>query len=45
MLIVGSREAEEGTVSVRDRDEGDLGAVKFNEFKEKILEEIENKEK
>jgi threonyl-tRNA synthetase len=45
MLIVGSREAEEGTVSVRDRDEGDLGAVQFNEFKDKILKEIENKEK
>ncbi|HMA60169.1 MAG TPA: His/Gly/Thr/Pro-type tRNA ligase C-terminal domain-containing protein, partial [Halanaerobiales bacterium] len=45
MLIVGSREAEEGTVSVRDRDEGDLGAVEFVEFKDKILKEIENKVK
>ncbi len=45
MLIVGSREAAEGTVSVRDRDEGDLGAVEFAEFKEKILKEIENKVK
>ncbi|HMA59737.1 MAG TPA: threonine--tRNA ligase [Halanaerobiales bacterium] len=45
MLIVGSREAAEGTVSVRDRDEGDLGAVEFTEFKDKILKEIENKVK
>jgi len=45
MLIVGSREAEKGTVSVRDRDEGDLGEVEFEEFKDKILEEIENKVK
>src|SRR6056297_4349121 len=43
MLIVGSREAEEGTVSVRDRDDGDLGEFKFDEFKEKILKEIDEK--
>jgi len=27
MLIVGPRDAENGTVSVRDRVEGDLGAM------------------
>ena len=45
MLIVGSREAQEGTVSIRDRDEGDLGEVEFEEFQDKILKEIENKVK
>lgn len=45
MLIVGSREAEEGTVSVRDRDDGDLGEFKFEEFKEKLLNEIDEKAK
>ncbi len=43
MLIVGGREEEEGTVSVRDRREGDLGTSKLSEFKAKILKEIEDK--
>ena len=43
MLIVGGREEEEGTVSVRDRREGDLGTSKLSEFKSKILKEIEDK--
>lgn len=43
MLIVGGREEEEGTVSVRDRREGDLGTSKLSEFKSKILTEIEDK--
>jgi len=43
MLIVGGREEEEGTVSVRDRREGDLGTSKLAQFKEKILKEIEDK--
>lgn len=44
MLIVGSREEENGTVSVRDRREGDLGTSDLAEFKENILTEIEAKE-
>ncbi len=32
MLIVGEKEAAEGTVSVRRRGEGDTGAVKLEEF-------------
>ena len=44
MLIVGSREEEEGSVSVRDRREGDLGTSDLDEFKAKILREIEEKE-
>ena len=45
MLIVGSREAEEGSVSVRDRDEGDLGEYSYEEFKNRILQEIREKVK
>ncbi len=44
MLIVGGREEEDGTVSVRDRREGDLGTSKLSEFKAKIIKEIEDKE-
>ena len=40
MLIVGDKEAEAGTVSVRTRAGGDLGAVALEEFKDKLLEEI-----
>lgn len=43
MLIVGGREEENGTVSVRDRREGDLGTTKLSKFKDQILKEIENK--
>ncbi|WP_018249037.1 threonine--tRNA ligase [Orenia marismortui] len=43
MLIIGDDEVESETVSVRDRREGDLGAVKVDEFKEDVLEEVENK--
>ncbi|MFP4016375.1 MAG: threonine--tRNA ligase [Halanaerobiales bacterium] len=43
MLIAGSNEVEDNTVSVRDRKEGDLGAIAVDQFKEKILQEIENK--
>ena len=40
MLIVGDKEAEAGTVSVRTRAGGDLGAVALAEFQAKLLEEI-----
>jgi len=43
MLIVGEREEENGTVSVRDRRKGDLGTSKLSEFNAKILKEIEAK--
>jgi len=43
MLIVGNREVESETVSVRRRDQKDLGPVKVDKFIENILEEIENK--
>jgi threonyl-tRNA synthetase len=44
MLIVGRRDAEAETVSVRRRGEGDLGAMSRPEFREKILAEIETRQ-
>lgn len=43
MLIVGDKEVEQGTVSLRSRKEGDLGAISLNDFIEKILKEIATK--
>ena len=43
MLIIGDKECEEGTVSVRARGEGDLGAVAVDEFIAKIVDEVVNK--
>lgn len=43
MFIVGDKEQEEQTVSVRSRKEGDLGAKKYEEILAKLL--IENAEK
>lgn len=36
MLIVGDNDAEAGTVGVRDREEGDLGAMSLGEFVARI---------
>lgn len=44
MLIVGGNEVEDNTVSVRDRREGDVGVISVEEFKNKILLEIKNRE-
>ncbi|MEJ6950010.1 threonine--tRNA ligase [Natronospora cellulosivora (SeqCode)] len=43
MLIVGQNEVDDNTVSVRDRKEGDIGALSVEEFKNKVLKEIEEK--
>ncbi len=43
MLIVGDKEMQEGTVSVRTRDKGDLGARSLNEFVDDITETVNNK--
>ena len=43
MLIVGDKEVEEGTVSVRARSQGDIGAMAADRFLELIKEEIEVK--
>ena len=39
MLIVGQKEEESGSVSVRSRDEGDLGSQELEVFIQKVLEE------
>ena len=40
MLVVGDKEQEEGEVGVRNRKDGDVGAMKLENFVEKIDEEI-----
>ncbi|NLT96460.1 MAG: threonine--tRNA ligase, partial [Clostridia bacterium] len=43
MLIVGEKEQESGTVGLRKRGEGDLGAVPLAQFIENITAEIKEK--
>lgn len=43
MLVVGDKEVENGTVSVRTRSGGDQGSVPVEEFKAQILEQIETR--
>jgi len=43
MAVVGRREAEAGTVAVRHRTEGDLGAMPLEEFLEGLREEVDSK--
>ena len=43
MLVIGDKEAESGTVSVRSRKEGDIGALALDEFITKITKEIADK--
>ena len=43
MLIIGEKEKESGTVSVRSRKDGDLGQIGKAEFIEKISQEIKDK--
>lgn len=45
MLVLGDKEVESGSVAVRSRKEGDLGTMSFEEFEEKLLEEIRTKAK
>lgn len=40
MVIVGEKEEQEGLVSVRKQGGGDQGSMKFEEFAEKINEEV-----
>ena len=40
MLVAGDREAAEGTVSVRSRSGGDLGARTIDEFVRQALAEV-----
>ena len=43
MLVVGSQEVEGNLVAVRSRKDGDIGQMSFEEFKQKLQNEIENK--
>jgi len=40
MLIVGAKEVEAGTVSVRSRSKGDLGSESVDEFSKRIITEV-----
>ena len=43
MLVIGDREVENGTVSVRLRSEENLGAMSLKDFVEHAQEEIESR--
>jgi threonyl-tRNA synthetase len=43
MLVVGPRDAENGTVSLRDRIDGDLGAMSVVEAIAKLQDEVQSK--
>ncbi len=43
MLIIGEKEVESGTVSLRKHKEGDKGSCKLSDFIDNIAEEIEKK--
>ncbi len=43
MLILGDREKETGTVSIRARTEGNIGTMKLEEFLKRVKSEAENK--
>jgi threonyl-tRNA synthetase len=43
MLVIGDKEMENGTISVRSRKDGDLGAMNVDDFIQKIKEEIETR--
>jgi len=43
MLIIGEKESNDGTVSIRKRFVGDLGMENLDEFKLKLTDEIKNR--
>ena len=43
MLILGEKEKESGSVGVRSRKDGDIGAMQMDEFLTKLSKEIEEK--
>jgi len=45
MLVVGDRDMENGTVSPRNRAEGDMGAMSFADFEAILKEVVESKAK
>jgi threonyl-tRNA synthetase len=45
LVIIGDKEINEETISIRQRDSGDLGPIKLNNFIKKIKQEIEERTK
>lgn len=45
ILVVGEKEAENKEVAVRSRKNGDEGSISLNNFIERVLKEIESKER
>ncbi len=45
MLVVGDRDMEAGTVSVRHRAEGDLGAMSLDQFSAMLRQVVDSKER
>ncbi len=45
MLVIGAKEAENGTVAVRSRKQGDMGAMSLDDFLTLALKEISTKQK
>jgi threonyl-tRNA synthetase len=43
MAIIGQKEVEQGTLSVRSKKKGDLGSLKTDDFLGQLLKEIETK--
>lgn len=43
MIVVGDKDIENGTVSVRSRKKGDMGSMNIDEFIKLIVEEVETK--
>ena len=43
MVIIGDKDIENDTVSIRHRKDGDLGSMSLNEFKDMMREEIDTK--
>ena len=43
MLILGEKEATEGTIAVRHRGEGDIGAMKLDAFTARLQAEVKSK--
>ena len=43
MVIIGDKDIENNTVSIRHRKDGDLGSMSLNEFKDMMREEIDTK--
>ncbi len=44
MVIVGEKEEHNNTISVRSRDEGELGELNLDQFIKTLIEKIENRE-